>query len=129
MSAQKCAYGDILGAKRLSDVGVLAPHRATYAPPMISSDDKVMQARSREAKRAALATLKHRIRQRMGETGISAAKLALRANVSPRMVQRFLADDDRDVQFGNVAAIAEVLLVDIRDLLEPLRAEPSAEGD
>lgn len=86
---------------------------------MVNAEDKVMQARSREAKRAALALLRERIKARMAETGITAAKLAIRANVTPRMVQRFLADAERDVHFGNVAAIAEVLLVDVRDLLEP----------
>lgn len=86
-----------------------------------------MQARSRAAKRAALTLLRQRIDARMAETGISAAKLAIRANVTPRMVQRFLADPNRDVQFGNVAAIAEVLLVDICDLLEPLPEEDEPE--
>ena len=99
---------------------------------MVTPDDEAMQARSRDAKRAALATVKERIRRRMGETGISAARLAVRANVSPRMVQRFLADEERDVQLGNVAAIAEVLLIDVRELFDPLReggAKPSRDPE
>ena len=104
----------------LCDVGILGCAVATYARAMVTPDDEAMQARSRDAKRAALATVKARVRRRMGETGISAAKLAVRANVSPRMVQRFLADEDRDVQLGNVAAIAEVLLIDVRELFDPL---------
>jgi len=113
--------GVMVAANALHDVGILGRPVATYAHAMVTPDDEAMQARSRDAKRAALATVKERIRRRMGETGISAAKLAVRANVSPRMVQRFLADEARDVQLGNVAAIAEVLLIDVRELFGPLR--------
>ena len=57
------------------------------APP---GDDE-MKARSAAAKRDGLLIVKHRVKARMAETGISAAKLATRANLTPRSVQRFLA--------------------------------------
>lgn len=94
---------------------------------MVSPEDKAMQARTAEAKRAALEIVRRRIKARMAETGISMARLALRANVTPRMVQRFLADADRDVQLGNIAAIAEALLIDVRALFEPLPGSDEAE--
>lgn len=105
-----------------------AETRKTKRDRKISAEDRAMRARSSNAKVAALALLRARIKARMAETGITAAKLAIRANVTPRMVQQFLADPDRDVHFGNVAAIAEVLLVDVRDLLDPLPDEWSGKA-
>ena len=59
----------------------------------------------------------------MKETGISMNRLATRADVSTRTVQRFLAEPERDVYLGTLAGIAEVLLIDLRELLEPLPDE------
>lgn len=81
--------------------------------------DDEMKTRSALAKREGLVLVKRRIRARMAETGISAAKLADRANLTPRSVQRFLADDGRDLHLGNLLAIATVLLVDVRELFAP----------
>lgn len=94
------------------------------APP---GDDE-MKARSAAAKRDGLLIVKHRVKARMAETGISAAKLATRANLTPRSVQRFLADGERDLHLGNLFAIAAVLLVDVRDLLDPL-SDPEKPAD
>lgn len=85
---------------------------------MVSPEDEAMQERAREAREEALARVRLRIKARMAETGISMAKLAIRANVSPRTVQRFLAEPDRDVHLGTVASIAAILLVDVKDLFE-----------
>ena len=60
-----------------------------------------------------------RIRRRMAETGISMNKLAERAGVSTRTIQRFLAEPGRDIYVGTVASIAAVLLVDVQDLFTP----------
>lgn len=59
-------------------------------------------------------------------------KLALRAGVLARTVQRFLREPERDVHLGNVAAIAEVLLIDVRELLDPMpqvRVDEPVEGE
>lgn len=87
---------------------------------MVQPGDTEMKSRSAAAKSDGLALVKLRIKQRMAITGISATKLATRANLTPRSVQRFLADPDRDLHLGNLLAIAEVLLVDARDLLAPV---------
>jgi len=96
---------------------------------MVQPGDAEMKARSGAAKREGLAVVKRRMRERMAETGISAAKLADRANLTPRSVQRFLADGDRDLHLGNLLAIAEVLLVDPRELLTPLPTDADQSQD
>lgn len=82
--------------------------------------DRAMKERAIAARRDAQARVRARIRERMDETGISMLRLAKRAGVSPRTIQRFLAEPERDAYLGTIAAVAAVLLVDIRDLLEPL---------
>ncbi len=98
----------------------------------LTPEGKAVHARAQKAKKAALATVRQRIDERMGQTGISMRKLALRAGVSARTVQRFLREPERDVHLGNVAAIAEVLLIDVRELLDPMpeeRADEPVEGE
>lgn len=81
-------------------------------------EDKPIRDRAREARRVGLETVRRRVKERIDETGISMRRLALRAEVSPRTVQRFISEPDRDVHLGNVLAIAEVLLIDARELLD-----------
>lgn len=76
-----------------------------------------------------LARIRHRIALRIDETGISVAKLARRSGLSERTIHRLLHEPKRDVYVSTVAAISMVLLIDMRDLLEPLPDAPEAPPD
>lgn len=88
-------------------------------PPMVDPDDAAMSVRAERASKDALVRVRRRIEARMRETGIPLSKLARRANISPRTIQRFLAEPDRDAYVSTIAAIAEVLLLDVRELFDP----------
>ncbi len=75
----------------------------------------------------ALARVRKRLAMRIEETGISTAKLARRAKVSPRTIQRLLNEPNRDVYVRTIAALAAVLLIDVKDLFEPLPPEMAEE--
>lgn len=75
----------------------------------------------------ALARVRKRLALRIDEMGISTAKLARRAKVSPRTIQRLLHEPDRDVYVRTIASLAAVLLIDIKDLFEPLPPESGEE--
>lgn len=87
---------------------------------MSKTDDAEISERAVEASSDALNRVRQSIAARLKETGISMSKLARRAKVSPRTIQRFLAEPKRDVHVGTVAAIAAVLLVDVQELFRPV---------
>lgn len=72
-----------------------------------------------------LARIRHRIALRIDEMGISVAKLARRSGLSERTIHRLLHEPKRDVYVSTVAAISMVLLIDMRELLEPLPDTPA----
>jgi len=71
----------------------------------------------------ALDRVRKRLAMRIEETGISTAKLARRAGVSPRTIQRLLNEPNRDVYVRTIGALAAVLLIDVKELFEPLPLE------
>jgi len=75
----------------------------------------------------ALARVRKRLALRIEETGISTAKLARRAGVSPRTIQRLLNEPERDVYVRTIGALAAVLLIDVKELFEPLPPETTDE--
>lgn len=76
---------------------------------------------------ALLATVRRRLKARIDETGIPIARLAARSGVSPGTIWRILREEGADVYLGTLANLARVLLMDLRDFLEPLPEE--AAGD
>lgn len=95
---------------------------------MAKIDDDAFSERAAEASRDALDRVRQGIKARITETGISMRKLARRAKVSPRTIQRFLAEPERDVHVGTVAAIAAVLLVDVQELFRPVGKPDGGNG-
>lgn len=75
----------------------------------------------------ALERVRKRMAMRIDEMGISTAKLARRAKVSPRTIQRLLHEPGRDVYVRTIGALAAVLLIDVKELFEPLPPEASDE--
>ncbi len=71
-----------------------------------------------------LARVRLRLAERIDETGIPIARLARRSGVSAGTIRR-LKDpkDTRDIYLGTLVSLAEVLLMDVWELLEPLPGE------
>jgi len=70
-----------------------------------------------------------RLAERIDETGIPLARLARRASVSTGTIRRLLnPDDNRDIYLGTLVALADVLLMDVWELLEPLQGEKWVSG-
>lgn len=76
----------------------------------------------------ALARVRKRLAMRIEETGISTAKLARRAGVSPRTIQRLLNEPERDVYVRTLGALAAVLLIDVKELFDPVDPESDSGG-
>lgn len=71
-----------------------------------------------------LARVRQRLADRIDETGIPIARLARRSGVSPGTIRRLLnPDDTRDIYLGTLVSLADVLLMDIWEMLEPLAHE------
>lgn len=100
--------------------GLQGHARRTYHRPMVDPDDAAMAERAALASKAAINRVRERIAQRIKETGIPVSRLARRAGVSPRTIQRLLAEPDRDFYVGTVAALANVLLIDVHELFIPV---------
>lgn len=76
-----------------------------------------------------LVRIRRRLAERIEETGIPLARLARRAGVSTGTIRRLLnPDDNRDIYLGTLVALAEVLLMDVWELLEPLQGERWVSG-
>lgn len=76
-----------------------------------------------------LTRVRRRLAERIDETGIPLARLARRAGVSTGTIRRLLNPDDaRDIYLGTLVALAEVLLMDVWELLEPLQGEQWVSG-
>jgi lambda repressor-like predicted transcriptional regulator len=72
-----------------------------------------------------IARVRARLAARIAETGIPIARLAKRAGLSKVTVHRILGDTTptRDFFVGTLANLADALLIDVRELFEPMPGE------
>lgn len=72
-----------------------------------------------------IARVRARLAARIEETGIPIARLAKRAGLSKVTVHRILGDTTptRDFFVGTLANLADALLIDVRELFEPMPGE------
>jgi len=71
-----------------------------------------------------IARVRQRLADRIDATGITIARLSRRSGVSKTTIHRLLRDgEDGDIYLGTLVNLARVLLVDVRDLLDPLPDE------
>jgi transcriptional regulator with XRE-family HTH domain len=68
---------------------------------------------------ALLASVRQKLKARIAETGIPVARLAERSGVSTGTIWRIIRDEGGDIYLGTLVNLTRVLLIDVRDLLDP----------
>ncbi len=86
-----------------------------------ADDPEIQAARVRAARR-----IRQRLADRIDRTGITITRLSERSGVAKSTIYRLLQDEKNDARMNTLAALAWVLLIDVRDLLDPLPDEDSS---